>query len=234
MLKIAEIPAQVTRGMYILYTFSLKIGLTNNQMGGVVIQSGKPLVFFSRKFNSTQSKYTNTEQELLAVTETLKQFWSILLGQLFKIWTDHKNLTYLTTNFFSNRVLRQWPTIEEYGGDIHVISDKDHSRADTMSWLPYTITEKIVGGDISRTHLYGDEEEEVNVLVEEPPPPFDIQHIFKNQETYPDLVLLRAKQDSHKFMRKRQYSILNLWGYCSTMSRKNEFKIYIPHFNKKW
>ena len=74
MLKIAEIPAQVTRGMYILYTFSLKIGLTNNQMGGVVIQSGKTLVFFSRKFNSTQSKYTNTEQELLAVTETLKQF----------------------------------------------------------------------------------------------------------------------------------------------------------------
>ena len=51
--------------------FELCTNVSDYQMGGAVSQEGKTIVFFSRKFNSTQVEYTTTEQELLGVIETL-------------------------------------------------------------------------------------------------------------------------------------------------------------------
>ena len=79
--------------------FDVHTDASDYQMGGAVSQDGKPIAFFSRKFNSAQEKYTTTEQELLGITETLKNFRTMLLGQQITIWTDHKNLTNAATIF---------------------------------------------------------------------------------------------------------------------------------------
>ena len=56
--------------------------------GAVIMQEGKPLTFFSRKFTSAQRNYTTTEKELLSIVETLKEFQNILLGYEIEIFTD--------------------------------------------------------------------------------------------------------------------------------------------------
>jgi hypothetical protein len=44
------------------------------QLGAVITQGNRPIVFFSRKLSEAQSKYSVTEIELLAIVETLKEF----------------------------------------------------------------------------------------------------------------------------------------------------------------
>eukprot|EP00957_Ditylum_brightwellii_P204767 15340756-Ditylum_brightwellii.AAC.1 len=75
--------------------FEIHTDASDTQLGAVISQQGMPVVFHSRKLNSIQRNYTNTEQELLAIVETLKEFKNILLGQQIRVYTDHKNLTYI-------------------------------------------------------------------------------------------------------------------------------------------
>jgi hypothetical protein len=51
------------------------------QLGSVVTQVDRHITFFSRKLSVTQTKYSVTEIELLAIVETLKEFRGMLWGQ---------------------------------------------------------------------------------------------------------------------------------------------------------
>ncbi len=62
-------------------------------MGAVITQHNRPIALFSRKLSVTQSKYSVTKIELLAIVETLKEFKGMLWGQSIKVFTDPKNLT---------------------------------------------------------------------------------------------------------------------------------------------
>ena len=73
-------------------------------IGAVIFQEGKPIALNSRRLTDSQTRYTTTERELLAIVETLKEFRNILLGQKIVIHTDHKNVTY--ANFNTDRVIR--------------------------------------------------------------------------------------------------------------------------------
>jgi len=41
------------------------------QLGSVISQDDKPIAFYSRKLSPTQTRYTTTERELLAIVEPL-------------------------------------------------------------------------------------------------------------------------------------------------------------------
>jgi hypothetical protein len=45
------------------------------QLGAVISQGNRPIAFFSRKLSVTQKKYSVTKIKLLAIVETLKDFW---------------------------------------------------------------------------------------------------------------------------------------------------------------
>ena len=60
--------------------FEIHIDASKVQLGSVISQKGKPIAFYSRKFNPTQVNHTITERELLSIVETLKEFRNILLG----------------------------------------------------------------------------------------------------------------------------------------------------------
>ncbi len=61
--------------------FEIHTDASKAQLGSVISQHGKPIAFYSRKLKHAHQRYTTTEQELLSVVETLKEFRNILLGQ---------------------------------------------------------------------------------------------------------------------------------------------------------
>ena len=81
-------------------------------------QKGKPIAFYSRKYNSTQVNHTTTERELLSIVEIVKEFRNLLLGQQIKVYTDHKSLTYKT---FNTKIVMRWRLIlGEYNSEVYI------------------------------------------------------------------------------------------------------------------
>jgi hypothetical protein len=116
---------------FIIYTDA-----SEKQIGGIVTQDGKPLGYYSKKLTEMQQHYPVTEQELLAIIETLKYFRYMLLGHQIIIKTDHKNLTHPLSTHTSSRVLRQWLLLEEYGADLEYVQGSSNVVADALSRLP--------------------------------------------------------------------------------------------------
>ena len=116
--------------------FDIHTDASNRQLGAVISQNGKPLAFYSRKLSSAQRNYTTTEQELLSIVETLKEFRNILLGHKIKVFTDHKNLVYESELKSSQQVMRWRLLLEEYGPEIVYIKGPKNVVADALSRLP--------------------------------------------------------------------------------------------------
>ena len=74
--------------------FHIYADACNIQLGGVIMQNGKLLMFYTRKLNKAQAKYITGKQELLGIVETLKEFKKMLWGQCIIVYIDHLNLLY--------------------------------------------------------------------------------------------------------------------------------------------
>ena len=72
----------------------------------------EPIALYSIKLTDAQQWQTVIERELISIEEILKGFRSILLGQKFLIYTDHKNLTCKKIN--TDRVLIWMIILEDY------------------------------------------------------------------------------------------------------------------------
>ena len=93
-----------------------------------------PLSFFSKLLDSTQSKYSAFDRELLAAYMAIRHFRYLLEGRKFHVETDHKPLIHALRRLStpqSARQTRHLPCIAEYTSDIRHISDTDNVVADT-------------------------------------------------------------------------------------------------------
>ncbi|GFX67459.1 transposon Tf2-8 polyprotein [Trichonephila clavipes] len=94
----------------------------------------KPLYFFSKKLNPSQSKYNATVLEFFAIYTALNFFRPFLLGRKFKVFTDHKPLAgFLSNKNPSSKILRWKLALEEFNYDIHYIRGSLNSVADHIS-----------------------------------------------------------------------------------------------------
>ncbi len=78
--------------------FILTTDTSNTHVGGVLSQTQtdgktKPLGYFSKKLNSTESRYSATNKEALAVVLACRHFHHYLWGTKFTILTDNQPLT---------------------------------------------------------------------------------------------------------------------------------------------
>jgi hypothetical protein len=135
---------------------------SKHAMGAVLVQEGKTVSTFSRKFNESQLKYTVTEQELLAILESCKHFKNIIHGCEVTVHTDHKNLTYSPTQRANARVERTMILLnEEFGVTIEHIKGKDNTGGDGLSRLAFLNTASetdavftIQGMDRDENHMF--------------------------------------------------------------------------------
>lgn len=73
--------------------FDLHTNSSDCQLGSVLSQDNKPIVFFSRKLNSALLNYTVIDKEFLEIAESLKDFRHIILGNRINAYTGNKSLT---------------------------------------------------------------------------------------------------------------------------------------------
>ena len=132
--------------LFVIYTDA-----STKQLGAVITQNDIPLAFFSRKLTDAQTKYSVTEQELLSIVETLKEFKGMLWGQKIRVYTDHQNLVRDALGLTSDRVYRWRLVLEEYGPEIVYIPGVKNVVADAMSRLEY---DPSVNTQIINVHIH--------------------------------------------------------------------------------
>ncbi|GBM98474.1 Retrovirus-related Pol polyprotein from transposon 17.6 [Araneus ventricosus] len=96
----------------------------------------KPLAFYSRKLSPSERKYSTYDRELLAIYATVKHFRHLLEGQNFRIFTDHRPLTFAFTkksDSSSPRQIRYLDFISQFSTDIRHITGSKNVVADTLS-----------------------------------------------------------------------------------------------------
>lgn len=110
-------------------------------MGAVLQQQQgticKPIAFFSKNLSDTQKKYSVYDRELLAIYTAVKHFRRYIEGQVVKIFTDHRPLTYALTKPPSSndtpRRERQLQFISQFCIDIYYVKGEDNTVADALS-----------------------------------------------------------------------------------------------------
>jgi Integrase zinc binding domain/RNase H-like domain found in reverse transcriptase len=90
---------------------------------------------------------------MLSIVETLNEFRTMLLGYKIKVYTDHENLTRLTTVSKSPRIQRWRWTIEEFGPTIEYIKVPRNVVADALSRLDTDVTSTTASSE-QLTELY--------------------------------------------------------------------------------
>ena len=114
--------------------FQIYTDASDSGVGGIVSQDGKLIQCFSRKLNSAQTKYTVTEKEALAIVWLLQHCRTFLFGRDLEIFTDHSNLSFLSTSNLQ-RVQRWKLVMDEFGPKITYFKGSLNTAADTLSRL---------------------------------------------------------------------------------------------------
>jgi hypothetical protein len=91
-----------------------------------------PIGFFSKKFTETAQRWSTIEKECFALFAAVIFFQSYLLGRLFFIRTDHKNLVHMHSSAVP-KVIRWRLRLLEFNFIVLHIPGVDNVVADTLS-----------------------------------------------------------------------------------------------------
>ncbi|XP_021311863.1 uncharacterized protein LOC110433677 [Sorghum bicolor] len=89
-------------------TFEIECDASGIGIGGVLLQEGKPIAYFSEKLNGPHLNYSVYDKELYALVRVLEVWQHYLLPKEFVIHSDHEALKYLKSQGKLNRRHAKW------------------------------------------------------------------------------------------------------------------------------
>ena len=105
--------------------------------GAALLQDGKVVEFYSRRFSDVETRYSATDRECLAMVRALLHFRRFLYGHTFTVHTDHKPLTYFMSTTPKTERRAKWLThIQDLDFKIKYIKGEDNVLADLLSRPP--------------------------------------------------------------------------------------------------
>ena len=121
--------------------FVLDTDASDKAIGAVLshVQDGKERVVACGSFvlSTAQRNYCVTRRELLAIVVFTKHFRHYLLGNKFKVRTDHNSLIWLMRFKNIEGQLARWiEELQNYDMELFYRAGRDHGNADGMSRLP--------------------------------------------------------------------------------------------------
>lgn len=120
--------------------FAISTDASNEALGAVLSQDDKPIAFASKTLNTTESKYSTIEKELLGVVWAVKRFRCYVYGQDFTVYTDHKPLLGIhKMKDPSSRLLRLYLKLSEFSITLEHKPGKHNVIADGLSRLPTAV-----------------------------------------------------------------------------------------------
>jgi hypothetical protein len=121
-------------------TFELECDASGIGIGGVLIQGGKPVAFFSERLPGPSLNYSTYDNELYALVRVLQTWQHYLWSKEFVIHSNHESLKYLKGQANMNKRHAKWiEFIESFPYIIHVIADALSRRYTMLSQLSYKI-----------------------------------------------------------------------------------------------
>ena len=194
--------------------FEIYADASDNGIGLAIFQNKKPISFFSHTLIGAQKNYTTTQKETLAIVKGLQANRDILLGRKIRIFTDHKNITYLHS---ANPQTVRWRiAISEFSPEINWIEGEKNVVADFLSRYPVMEeVEELI--DFNPYQSYAIQEDRI--------PVFDLCPV--------DYAYLKIKQASdHKIQSKLQqgqYSLKLFQGHQLIIQKTSQGeRIVVP------
>ena len=136
--RMSESPVLAIPSSNLNHPFAITTDASNFAIGGVLTQDQgqghQPIAYTSRKLSEAEQNYAAHEKELLAIMHALEKWRVYLLGNHFKIWTDHATLKFFQTQpRLSSKQARWSESLSEYDYEILYLPGKENKVADAVS-----------------------------------------------------------------------------------------------------
>ena len=117
--------------------FIIDTDASNNSLGAVLSNvidgEERPLAFMSRVLSKTETMYSTTKREALAVVQALSWFRSYILGLKIVIRTDHASLRWMFRQNADGMTFRMVQKLQEYDYTIVHRPGNKHGNADGLT-----------------------------------------------------------------------------------------------------
>jgi hypothetical protein len=115
-------------------TFELECDASGIGIGGVLLQEGKPVAYFSEKLSGPSVNYSTYDKELYALVRILETWQHYLWSKEFVIHSDHESLKHIRGQAKLNKCHAKWVEfIETFSYIIEHKKGKDNVIADALS-----------------------------------------------------------------------------------------------------
>jgi hypothetical protein len=123
--------------------FELECDASGIGLGGVLLQDGKPVAYFSEKLSGPVLNYSTYDKELYALVRTLETWQHYLWPKEFVIHSDHESLKHIRSQGKLNRRHAKWVEfIESFPYVIKHKKGKENVIADALS-TRYTLLTRL-------------------------------------------------------------------------------------------
>jgi len=117
--------------------FVLECDASGIGIGSVLMQNSHPIAFESHKLREYEQHYSIYDKEMLAIMHTLTKFQQYLVGNRFKVNTNHNSLRFLMDQKELSERQQKWISeIQAYDFEIEYVKGKNNVVAEVLSMIP--------------------------------------------------------------------------------------------------